>query len=209
MGAIEADFEGYEDVLALCKSVPKYGSDTEHTNAHARRLATTAAELVIEKSRPYLKKYGLFLEPCMQSDTWHLKFGETFGATPDGRRAGASFSQNARPSNGACTSGITGMLNSMLSIPSDSLVSGALNLDLRPSEFEGEQGRVRFSALLASYFNRGGMHAQVSCVGRNELVDAQANPEKHKDLRVRVTGYSGIFVDICKKLQDDIINRMD
>ena len=208
-GAIEADFEGYEDVLALCKSVPKYGSDTEYTNAHARRLASTAAELIVEKSRPYLEKYGLFLEPCMQSDTWHLKFGETFGATPDGRRAGTSFSQNSRPSNGSCTSGITGMLNSMLSIPPDSLVSGALNLDLRPSEFEGEQGRARFSALLSSYFNRGGMHAQVSCVSREDLIDAQINPEKHRDLRVRVTGYSGVFVDICKRLQSDIIERMN
>ena len=53
------------------------------------------------------------------------------------------------------------------------------------------------------------MHAQVSCVSREDLIDAQINPEKHRDLRVRVTGYSGVFVDICKRLQNDIIERMN
>lgn len=209
LAAIDADFEGYEDVLALCRRVPKYGSDTEHSGAVAERLAGTAARIVVEKSRPYLEKYGLFLEPCMQSDTWHLKFGEAFGATPDGRRAGTAFSQNGRPSNGACTSGVTGMLNSMLNVPKDALVSGALNLDVNPNEYDGETGRARFAALLSSYLNRGGLHAQVSCVSSEELKEAQREPQSHTDLRVRVTGYSGIFVDICKKLQDDIIERMN
>ena len=205
--AVEHNFEGYEDVLALCRNVPKYGSDTPHSNAHTKRIAETYCDLVIRKNRPYFEKMKLFLEPCMQSDTWHLKFGETFGATPDGRLAYTSFSQNSRPSNGACINGLTAMLNSMLNLPSDGLLSGALNLDVDPKQFQGESGHALFAALLAVYFNKGGLHAQVSSVGLEDLLDAQKHPELHRDLRVRVTGYSGVFVDICKRLQDDIIER--
>lgn len=207
MQAVNDNFVGHERVLAMCRGVEKYGSNTPLTNAHARRLARTATDMVIEKSLPYMKKMKLFLEPCMQSDTWHLKYGETYGATPNGRPAGASFSQNSRPSNGSCVNGVTGMLSSMLSIPSDALVSGALNLDIQKSEFGGETGRARLDALLASYFNRGGLHAQVSCLDAEQLIEAQLSPAEHRDIRVRVTGYSGVFVDICKRLQDDIIER--
>ena len=145
--------------------------------------------------------------PCMQNDTWHLKYGEKYGATPDGRAAYTPFSQNTRPSNGSCTSGITGMFNSMLMLPCDGLSSGALNLDVDQKQFEGEAGRGLFALLLATYFNGGGLHAQVTCTGAEQLIEAQKHPEHHKDIRVRVTGYSGVFVDISKRLQDDIIER--
>ena len=145
----------------------------------------------------------------MQSDTWHLKLGEDFGATPDGRRAHTPFSQNIRPSNGAAVNGLTAMLNDVLNLPRDGLVSGALNLDVDARQVSGEAGLSRFSALLASYLSRGGLHAQVSAARVEDLIDAQKNPEAHRDLRVRVTGYSGVFVDICRRLQDDVIHRFE
>lgn len=207
LDAADADFEGYGHVLALCRNAEKYGMDTPLSNAHAERLSHTASEMVIEKSRPYLEREGLLLVPCMQSDTWHLKLGETYGATVDGRRAYTPFSQNSRPTNGVCVNGLTAMLNSMLRLPSDGLLSGALNLDVDPKQFAGEDGKQVFSALLASYFRQGGLHAQVSSTNLHDLMDAQKNPDAHRDLRVRVTGYSGVFVDICPRLQNDIIER--
>jgi len=208
LDATEADFEGYPDVLALCRNADKYGMDTPLSNAHAKRLSHTASTMVIEKNRPYFEKQRLFLVPCMQSDTWHLKDGEGFGATPDGRRAHTPYSQNTRPSNGVCKNGITAMLNAMLNLPQDGLVSGALNLDIDPKQFAGEGGRATFATLLATYFNRGGLHAQVTTASVDDLIDAQQNPDRHRDLRVRVTGYSGVFVDICERLQNDIIERL-
>ena len=182
--------------------------DTPLSNKHAKRLSHTSSEMVIEKNRPYFEKERLFLVPCMQSDTWHLKMGETFGATPDGRLANTPFSQNTRPTNGVCVNGLTAMFNSMLNLPYDGLVSGALNLDIDQKQFEGERGRWLFAALLSSYFNRGGLHAQVTCANAEDMIDAQKNPHLHRDLRVRVTGYSGVFVDICERLQNDIIERL-
>ena len=208
MDAVDADFVGHERILAMCRSVEKYGSDTPHANAHVERLAKTACDMIIEKSRPYFEKQRLFLEPCMQSDTWHLRLGETYGATPDGRRAGAPFSQNTKPSNGASINGLGAMLNSMLHLPADGLVSGALNLDVDPRQFGGEEGRALFAEVLATYFNRGGLHAQVSSVSADDLVAAKKDPDSYRDLRVRVTGYSGVFVDMCERLQNDVIDRM-
>ena len=204
---VDNNFEGHPDILARCRNVLKYGSDDPIANAHAARLAKGYSDIIIEKSRPYVASMGIFLTPSLQSDTWHLKKGEHYGATPDGRLANTPFSQNARPSNGACVNGMTAMFNSMLHLPADGILSGALNLDVSPDQFAGEQGRALFGALLGTYFNRGGLHAQVSCADVNELIDAQLHPEAHRDLRVRVTGYSGIFVDISRNLQDDIIER--
>ena len=207
--AVESNFEGYPEILAMCRGAEKYGMDTPISNSHVIRLSHTASDLVIEKSKPYFEKEGLFLIPCVQSDTWHLKYGETYGATPDGRLANTPFSQNSRPSNGACTGGICAMLNSMLNLPKNGLVSGALNLDIDPNDFSGESGKAAFSGILASYLNRGGLHAQVSTANIDQLKDARINPHLHRDLRVRVTGYSGIFVDFCEKLQDDVIKRFE
>lgn len=206
--AVEANFEGYADILALCRNADKYGMDTPLSNKHVKRLSREATTLVIEKNKPYFDSKRLFLVPCMQSDTWHLKLGEIYGATPNGRLAHTPFSQNTRPSNGACVNGLSAMFNAMLNLPNDGLVSGALNLDVDPKQFAGENGKTMFATLLATYFNRGGLHAQVTTANVEDLIDAQAHPDLHRDIRVRVTGYSGVYVDICKKLQDDIIERL-
>ena len=206
--ALDSNFKSNPKLLALCRNADKYGMDTPLSNYHVRRLSETATELVMKKNAPYFAEQRLFLTPCMQSDTWHLKMGEDFGATPDGRLANTAFSQNTRPSNGACVNGLTAMFNSMLNLPHDGLLSGALNLDLDAKQFDSEAGKEQLAALLAVYFNQGGLHAQVTCVGLDALIDAQNNPAEHRDLRVRVTGYSGVFVDICKRLQDDIIERL-
>ena len=100
------------------------------------------------------------------------------------------------------------MLNSLNQLPFNRLVSGALQFDVEPKAFSGEEGLTLLSGVLAEYFNKGGLNAQVSAVNVEELEDAQQNPDAHKDLTVRVTGYSGIFVDVPKPLQDDIIERM-
>lgn len=206
--ATKANFVGYEDVLALCRSVPKYGSDSDLSNAHVKRLAEGTARVTVEKSKPYLEKYGLFLNLALQSDTWHLKTGLQAEATVNGRLANTPFSQNSRPANGSCVNGTTAMLHAMLNLPVDGALSGALNLDVDKKQFEGEGGLTLFASMLGTYFNSGGLHAQVTCVDPRDLVDAQRNPDAHRDLLVRVTGYSGVFVDICKPLQDDIIERL-
>ena len=78
----------------------------------------------------------------------------------------------------------------------------------QPDAFKDETGLTIFKNLLKAYFDNGGLHVQVSCQDINQLIDAKAHPEKHRDLMVRVTGYSGIFVDMARHVQDYVIERM-
>ena len=207
--AIKNNFEGHDCLLALIRGTDKFGSDSELSNYHAKRISDGFALITYEKSKPYFERLGLFLEPSLQSDTWHIKYGSSYGATPDGRLAKMPYSQNSRPSNGSSKNGITALLSSMLVHSPDSYMSGALNLDIQKNLYTGEEGVARFSQILSNYFNCGGLHAQVSAISKEELIEAQKNPQLHRDILVRVTGYSGIFVDMCRSLQNDIIARTE
>ena len=206
---VKNNFEGNEKVLALCKKADKFGSDTPLSNKHAVRFANLFADAIVNADRDVGSKNHVLVLPSFESDTMHIPRGEAYGATYDGRRAGEAFSQNTNPSNGACKNGMIGMLNALSKLPFDRFTSGALNVDVQPKDFEGERGLDIFSSVIATYFNNGGLSAQISAVDVNSLKDAQENPQNHGDLLVRVTGYSGVFVDITKKLQDDIIRRME
>lgn len=206
--ALDANFEGYDDVLADCKAVKKFGSDDRLSDYHAARVLSDYLDILSRLSKQYAERYGIVLMPSIQSDTHNVVMGRNLGATPDGRKKGEPLSQNSRPSFGSCENGLTGMLCSLLKLPTDGLASGSLNLDVQPENFVGEEGRAVFGSLVGRYLDNGGLHVQVSCQSVSELIDAQINPDKHRDLMVRVTGYSGIFVDFSKQVQDYVIERM-
>ena len=67
----------------------------------------------------------------------------------------------------------------------------------------------KFVAYLRGYFDQKGMHVQYNVVSRETLIDAQKNPEKYKNLVVRVAGYSALFTTLSRSLQDDIIARTE
>ena len=205
--AVKNNFEGYDYEYALCKSVDKFGSNSDESNRIARTFVNRFVDMVREKNKYYLAKSGVLLNPSLQTDTGHIITGRAAGATFDGRKAGEAFSQNSSPAPGARKNGLTEMLNAMLNIPFDKITSAAFNLDINPKDYEGESGLSNLAGILESYFERGGLQVQISSVSVEDMKDAQIHPENHKDLRVRVTGYSGIFVDLCKTLQDDIIKR--
>jgi formate C-acetyltransferase len=71
----------------------------------------------------------------------------------------------------------------------------------------GEKNLLVFSQLLQAYFSLGGMQAQLSVTDIQELRNAQSDPEKYRDLMVRITGYSAAFVDMSKSAQETIIQR--
>lgn len=206
--AVDANFDGYPQILAACRKVKKFGSDDELSNYHAARVLGDYLDIVQKASVPYAEKYGIVLMPSIQSDTHNVRMGAASGATFDGRLAGEAFSQNSRPSFGSCVNGITGMLSSLMKLPMRGLASGSLNLDIQPKDFHGEEGAALLGSMIKTYLDGGGLHVQVSCQNVEDFIDAQIHPEKHRDLMVRVTGYSGIFVDFSKQVQDYVIERM-
>ena len=144
---------------------------------------------------------------CLETDMQHIRLGREVGATPDGRRAGEPISENSSPNPGAAVNGLTAMLRSVAKLPLERIHSGALNVRLRPDWFAGEEGLDRLAGVLRTYFDLGGLQVQLSLADVETLREAQRCPERHRDLMVRITGYSAAFVDMTREAQEEIIRR--
>ena len=204
--AAREDFAGAEPLRQRCLNAPKFGQDDDRADRHGVRLLDLVlAE--IDRASQLGTPEEVIAYRCMETDMRHLRFGAELGATPDGRRAGEPISENTSPMPGSCRRGPTAMFRSLAKLPFDRINSGALNLRLQPKLFEGEEGLTRLADLLRTYFDLGGLQVQLSLVSIEQLRDAQCHPERHRDLMVRITGYSAAFVDMTQAAQDEIIRR--
>ena len=149
----------------------------------------------------------VLLLPAAQSNMFLGDLGRRLGATPDGRNHGKPLADNLSPVPGACINGVTAMLNSVAGLPLHRVCSGALNIRLRPMDFTGDDGLSRLESLLGGFFYSGGMQIQATFTTNDELRDAMTRPELHRDLMVRVTGYSARFVDMSEQAQLEILRR--
>ena len=219
MKAVDANFEGHKVEWALCKNAPKLGSDHPVPNCHATALMNRFIDDVYEYANQKLAAAADLAESddvpviprplvriSMESDNHH-RIGYSMGATPDGRLAGVPISQNSAPAPGSCAAGLTARLCSVASIPFDRIAAGAQNLSIQPSAFAGDEGLDKLATILGAYFDMGGLQLQVTAVDPALLIEAQKNPDQHRDLVVRITGYSAVFVDMEKHAQDDFIRR--
>ena len=129
-------------------------------------------------------------------------------ASPDGRHREDPVVDSIGPSQGRDRNGPTAMLNSVSKLDMIDAVCGAtLNIKFHPTMLANENGPGLLYSLLEGYFNKGGINAQLHVVDDAVLKAAQLEPEKYKDLVVRVAGYNANFVDLAKNIQDDIIAR--
>jgi len=203
LDALGSDFADCEDVRQmLVTKAPKYGNDDDRTDALAEAVFEAYFDVV--NGRPNTKggRYRVNLLPT----TVHIYFGSVTGATPDGRKAGTTLSEGISPTQGADTRGPTAVLKSAARIDHARTGGTLLNLKFTPQMLEGE-GIDRLADLVRSYFRLDGHHVQFNVVDAATLRDAQQHPQKHRNLIVRVAGYSDYFVDVGRDLQDEIISR--
>ncbi len=132
-------------------------------------------------------------------------------ATPDGRRAGEPLAEGCSPSHGADTHGPTAVFKSVSKLDTHRITGGVLlNQKVTPQVLATPADRAKLVMLLRAFFNRlDGFHVQYNVVDRATLLDAQAHPERHRDLIVRVAGYSAFFTVLSRATQDDIIARTE
>jgi len=145
----------------------------------------------------------------MLPTTCHIYFGEVTGALPNGRPAGKPLSEGISPTQGADLNGPTAALLSASKM--DQLKTGGtlLNQKFTPGVVSGDKGLDGMACLVTAYFKMDGHHIQFNVVDRKTLKDAQANPDEHRNLIVRVAGYSDHFRNLSKALQDEIIERTE
>ena len=204
--ALVDDFADAEPLRQRCLNAPKFGRDDPRADSHAVRLLDLATAAIDDASQLGTVSQVVAFR-CLETDMRHIPFGRDLGATPDGRAASEPISENAGPVPGACRQGPTAMFGSVAKLARGRICSGALNVRMQPRHLAGEAGLDRLASLLRTYFELGGLQVQLSIADVAQLRDAQLHPEHHRDLMVRITGYSAAFVDMTQSAQDEIIRR--
>jgi formate C-acetyltransferase len=204
--ALERDFAGHETLRqTLLHRTPKYGNDDDTADDVMKLLFEAYFSAVDGRKNTKGGTYHINLLPT----TVHVYFGSVTGATPDGRRAGEPLSEGVSPVQGADRRGPTAVLRSVAKMDHVRTGGTLLNQKLTPRLLEGEEGLDGLVHLVRSYFKLDGHHLQFNVVDAATLRAAQAHPEQHRDLIVRVAGYSDYFCDLGKDLQDEIIARTE
>ncbi|GLH73941.1 glycyl radical enzyme [Geothrix limicola] len=206
VSALDVDFEGQEVLRQrLLNKTPKYGND----DAAADDLMVRVFRFLFHAidGRPNTKGGAYRLE--MLPTTCHVYFGQVCQASADGRKAGEPLSEGISPVQGADRSGPTAVLRSAGKMDHVKTGGTLLNMKFTPGLLEGEGGIDRLHHLVRTYFKMDGHHIQFNVVTAAKLREAQEKPESHRDLIVRVAGYSDYFCDLSLELQDEIIRRTE
>ena len=213
--ALQADFAGEknERIRRFLQEAPKYGNDDDYVD----QLVVDAYNVYIDEMKKYHNtRYGRgpiggVYYAGTSSISANVPQGAGTLATPDGRKAGVALAEGCSPSHGADVNGPTAVFKSVSKLPTKEITGGVLlNQKVTPQMLEKEESRQKLILLLRTFFNRlHGYHVQFNVVSRDTLLDAQKHPENHRDLIVRVAGYSAFFNVLSKKTQDDIIERTE
>jgi formate C-acetyltransferase len=206
LAALRDNFEGHEKTrLMLWNKTPKYGND----DAYADAILAQVFDMFFDEinGRPNTK--GGQYRVNYLSTTCHVYFGSVTGATPDGRREWEPLSDGISPVQGADRKGPTAVIKSAAKMDHARTGGTLLNQKFTPKIVEGEEGIDHMAHLVRSYFKLDGHHIQFNVVTAETLREAQARPEQHRDLIVRVAGYSDYFCDLTPALQNEIIARTE
>lgn len=208
LDALAADWKGHEKLHGEIRAHGRfYGANDPFTNAMARYVHGAVARFA-EGRRDYFGLPLMFGNHTGYNDN-STKFGRLTGATPDGRRAGEFLSFGGGPASGRGPAAATSVLLAAAQMDPTDVMCGTsiLNLSLSECTVTDESDFRKLVILVETYFRNGGLHLQLNHVSRETLVDAQKNPHRYPDLRVRVSGFSGYFVRFKKTIQDEIIAR--
>jgi formate C-acetyltransferase len=188
---------------------PKYGNDIAEVDGIAARVLNDYLDEAehYHNTRHGRGPIGGGYAGSTSNISANVPLGASVGATPDGRRAGEPIAEGVSPVHGCDTGGPTKVLRSLSRLPTIKSIAQLLNLRLSPGSLETEEGLHRLVALLKGFRNLKIWHVQFNTVSTQALLEAQENPEKYRDLVVRVAGYSALFVTLDRATQDDIIRR--
>ena len=197
----------------LIEEAPKYGNDNDYVD-----------NLVVEAYDSYLDEIKKYPNTRYQrGPIGGIRYGGTSSisatvgqgmgtiATPDGRNAFEPLAEGCSPAHNADKNGPTAIFKTVSKLPTEKITGGVLlNQKMTPQMLSTEENKQKLEMLIRTFFNRlHGYHVQYNIVSKETLIDAQKHPEKHKDLIVRVAGYSAFFNVLSKKTQDDIIGRTE
>lgn len=204
--ALAANWKGFENMREMCLAAPKFGNGITYVDSIAAELYRFWSDT----AHSFTSAWGGRVKCSGISITSYGPGGALTGATPDGRFAGENLADGTvSAAQGHDVRGPTALIRSGISIDQGPFQSTLFNLKFHPSAMRSMEDLRKVSHLVKTYFNGGGKHVQFNVVDRATLLDAQIHPERHRNLIVRIAGYSAYFVQLTKKIQDDIIGRTE
>lgn len=205
IGALNADFVGYEKLhhdFSLCE---KFGNDNDEVDSITAKALNRFLTFL---KRNHTYRGGVFTGGCSPYNR-AANYGRNIAALPNGRHKGDPLIADCIGSTpGRDKNGPTSLMKSALKYNHVDCGSGFIfQAKFEKRLLNTQKGKDILKALAKAYFAGGGQQYTVSAVNREELIDAQKNPQDHGDIIVRVGGYSDIFVNLSKELQDNVIAR--
>jgi choline trimethylamine-lyase len=201
--ALDANWEGYEQIHRDCIDAPKYGNDVDYADLIAKDIVDYTEKRINQHKSLYARQIHGTL-----SQSFNTPLGGMIGATPNGRLSGAALSDAMSPSQGADIKGATAVIKSVSKINVESMSLGmAHNFKITSNSLDTPEGRLGLITLLRTGSILGNAQMQFNCVDTKTMLQAQLHPEEYRDLIVRVAGYCAFFVELCKEVQDEIISR--
>ena len=205
--AVQNDFVGHEDLLRDVTTMPKFGNDIPEIDCIYGEIYDHVGRYVRTKQT---FRGGIYTTGCSTFNRTGWYAGGT-GALPNGKLKDSVIladSIGATPGNDR--KGPTALLKSVSHSNQRLCCSGnVMQLKFTKDLFDTDTGKAGFISLAKSYFRLGGQQLSINVLSTEELIEAQKDPEHHRDLIVRVGGYSDYFVTLSKALQDNIIARTD
>jgi formate C-acetyltransferase len=202
--ALDANWEGYEDLRQLALAVPKYGNDNEYVDD----IAIEMANYYYKEGHKYKDINGNNFNTAFMGISNYLPTGKVVGATPCGRKAKEPLSEGVSPFAGSDTSTPLAAMRSAAKLNQDVHSGGTLlNLRLNEDLVNTKRGQSNLGSMIQAFFSLGAFHVQFNTISTETLRKAQEKPEDYKDLLVRVAGYSTQFVNLSRSMQDAIIAR--
>ena len=196
------NFEGngrlHKEILRL----PKYGNDQMDVDEMANDLFEYVAKGIRSRGIENGMDYYLIVISNNQTNT---DWGHQTDASLDGRLKGVYMNPANNPQGYAATSGPTAVLNSLSRFQAKYHGGSVQNIKFTPRMMHEDEEKVKL--LFKTYFEKGGCQLMVTVVDHGQLEDAQKHPEKYPDLIVRVAGYSAVFVNLTKDVQDELLSR--
>ena len=201
--AVNRDFDGDMLLRRHLWEAPKYGNDNDEADTMANEVFEFVANGIRDRGINAGMTYFLIVISNNQLNT---EWGRRTAASYDGRRKGQFMNPANNPQGGANTSGPTAMLNSLTRFDAG-LHGGSLqNIKFTPDFFNGHRDLVK--KMFRVYFDRGGCQLMVTIVNRGELEKAVKNPDTYRDLLVRVSGFSAVFVNLETDIQEELMSRV-
>lgn len=113
------------------------------------------------------------------------------------------------PMQGMDSHGHWPVMQSAMKVDQDPFQATLLNMKFSPTSLATERDCQKLASMIRTYLTNGGKHVQFNVVDQETLIDARKHPEKHRDLIVRIAGYSAYFVQLNDSMQQEVINRTE